>query len=110
MQPLETEPAILPERVTTIFEPSGRGLEPHVSTTVARAMSSPACVHSFSSPRTSRTYLVLLPHSLGAPIKARQQTAQVVQRLQVVRGKKIVAVRQRSGHAAGEWFVSLRPE
>src|ERR1700693_3656232 len=54
MHPFETEPAILPDRVTTIFEPSGRGLEPHVSTTVASAMSSPAFVHSLSASSTSR--------------------------------------------------------
>ena len=45
MQPLDTEPAILPERVTTIFEPSGLGLEPQVSITVAMATSSPSRVH-----------------------------------------------------------------
>src|SRR2546430_10670782 len=55
MHPLETEPAILPERVTSILEPSGRGLEPHVSTTVATAISSPSRVHSLSSLNTSLT-------------------------------------------------------
>src|SRR5260370_1185953 len=44
MHPLDTEPAILPERVISILEPSGRGLEPHVSTTVATAPSSPSRV------------------------------------------------------------------
>src|SRR6202035_2157579 len=102
MQPLETEPAILPERVTTIFEPSGRGLEPQGSTTGARAMSSLDCVHSLSSLRTSRMYLLLLPDARGAPIQAREQAAQVVQRLQVVRGEKVVAMRQRGRHPTGE--------
>src|SRR5439155_15423890 len=53
MQPLETEPAILPDRVTSIFEPSGLELEPQVSITVAMAISSPSRVHSLSSLRTS---------------------------------------------------------
>src|SRR5438309_2222133 len=54
MHPFDTEPAILPDLVTAIFEPSGRGLDPHVSTTVASAISSPASLHAFNSSRTSR--------------------------------------------------------
>src|SRR5947209_18292120 len=61
MHPFDTEPAILPDLVTAIFEPSGRGLDPHVSTTVASAISSPASVHALSSPSTSR-----ISHHLGA--------------------------------------------
>src|ERR1700682_5073789 len=53
-QPVAPDPAILPERVPTIFEPRGRGLEPHVSTTVASAISSPALLHSVNSVSTSR--------------------------------------------------------
>src|SRR2546421_26417 len=53
MHPFDTDPAIFPERVTSIFEPSGLGLEPHVSTTVATAISSPSRVHSLSSFNTS---------------------------------------------------------
>ena len=55
MQPLETDPAIRPELETTIFEPSGRGLEPQVSTTVASATRSPAAVQLLTSSSTSLT-------------------------------------------------------
>ena len=67
MQPLETEPAILPDRVTTIFDPSGRGLEPHVSTTVASAISSPSRVHCSSSLKTSRIAYINCSGPLAFP-------------------------------------------
>src|SRR5713101_8691047 len=82
MQPFETEPAIFPDRVTTIFEPRGRGLEPHVSTTVARAISSLFSVHVFSSLKTSRMRLSPTP---GRPaVEAGQQPSEVIERLHVV--------------------------
>jgi hypothetical protein len=42
MQPPLTEPAILPERVSAMRLPGGRGELPQVSTTVASAVASPA--------------------------------------------------------------------
>src|SRR6185312_3994428 len=86
MQPFETEPAILPDLVTAIFEPMGLGLEPHVSTTVARAISSPASVQSRSSERISRITEPLYP--CRAPVEARQQVAEIVQGIDVVRRQK----------------------
>src|SRR5581483_4337825 len=104
MQPLETEPAIFPDRVTTIFEPSGRGLEPHVSTTVASAISSPSLVHCSSSPNTS------LIGSSPPAVERREQPSQVLERAKVVRREEVVAVGQRGGHAARERLVSLRAQ
>src|SRR5207245_6736267 len=108
MQPFDTEPAIFPERVTAILEPSGRGLDPHVSTTVARAISSPAALHSSSSASTSRMSVYL--YARGAAAKSGEQATQVIQRLQVVGGQKVIRVGQRRGHASGERLVTLRAE
>src|SRR5579859_4908953 len=107
MQPLETEPAIFPDLVTTIREPSGRGLDPHVSTTVATAISSPAVDHSFSSVRTSR--ICQSPRG-PMPIELAEQPAEVVERVQVMRGQKVVSQRERRGHAARERLVALGAE
>src|SRR5258706_5888468 len=103
MQPLDTEPAILPDLVTTIFEPRGRGLEPQVSTTVASATCSPAFVQAFSSLRTSR--ISPLP-SRRALVQTRQHPPQVVQRLHVVSGQEVIAVRKRRHHASRERLVN----
>src|SRR2546428_9838371 len=107
MQPFETEPAILPDRVTTIFEPSGRGLEPHVSTTVARAISSLSAVHDVSSLSTSR---ISPSPSCGPSVEACEHPAEIVERIQVVRGQKVVAVRQRRRHTSRQRLVALRTE
>src|SRR6266851_4950607 len=107
MQPFDTEPAILPDLVTTIFEPRGRGLEPQVSTTVASATCSPASVQAFSSVRTSR--ISPLP-SRRAPVQTRQHSAQVVKRLHVVCGQEVIAVRKRRHHATRERLVALGAE
>src|SRR5439155_25938810 len=105
MHPFETEPAILPERVTAIREPSGRGLEPHVSTTVASAICSFASFHARSSSRISRMFANLLIR--GAATKAGQQPAQVVEGLHIVSGQEVIAVRQRCRHAARQRLVAL---
>ena len=57
MHPLDTDPAMRPDRLTSILEPRGRGLEPQVVTTVAIATSSPAARHSRYSLATSRILL-----------------------------------------------------
>src|SRR5256885_13395014 len=87
-----------PERVTAIREPSGRGLEPHVSTTVASAICSFDSFHARSSSRISRMFANLLIR--GAATKPGQQPAQVVEGLHVVSGQEVVAVGQRCRHAA----------
>src|SRR5713226_5113358 len=107
MQPFDTEPAILPDLVTTIFEPRGRGLEPQVSTTVASATCSPAFVQAFSSVRTSR--ISPLP-SRRAPIQTRKHSPQVVKRLHVMSGQEVIAVRKRRHHASRERLVTLGAE
>src|SRR5216683_1937662 len=99
--------ASLPDLVTTIFEPRGRGLEPQVSTTVASATCSPASVQAFSSVRTSR--ISPLP-SRRAPVQTRQHSAQVVKRLHVVCGQEVIAVRKRRHHATRERLVALGAE
>src|SRR6266567_606611 len=73
MQPLETEPAILPSELTIILEPRGRGLEPQVSTTVASAMSTlgTCCRQARYSSRTSRIRLLL--HGNQAALRAEQR-------------------------------------
>ena len=45
-QPPETEPSNRPSPSTTIWLPTGRGDEPHVAITVARATSFPFRIHS----------------------------------------------------------------
>src|ERR1700694_4536581 len=45
IHPLDTEPAIWPDRVTTILETSGRGLGPQVSATGETTTSSPPLRH-----------------------------------------------------------------
>src|SRR6266851_1811418 len=105
MQPFETEPAIFPDRVTTIFEPRGRGLEPHVSTTVARAISSLFAVQVFSSLRTSRTSLS--PPPARPAVEVGQHPSKVVESLHVVHGEEVIAIRKRGRHAPGERLVEV---
>src|SRR5260370_26832894 len=107
MQPFDTEPAILPDRVTTILEPRGRGLEPQVSTTVASATCSPAFVQAFSSLRTSR--ISPLP-SCRAPVETRQHPPEVVKRLHVMSCKEVIAVGKRGHHASRERLGTLAPQ
>src|SRR5450759_3059963 len=45
-----------------------------------------------------------------APVEAGEQAAEVVERVQVVSGKEVVAVREGRGHAAREGFVALRTD
>src|SRR5665213_2872407 len=52
-QPPETEPRKLPSPSITKFEPTGRGAEPQVSTTVASATSRPSLRHSSAALRIS---------------------------------------------------------
>src|SRR5947207_2365508 len=52
-QPPETEPRKLPSPSITRFEPTGRGAEPQVSTTVASATSLPALRQSSAALRMS---------------------------------------------------------
>src|SRR5260370_5993956 len=108
MHPLETEPAIFPDRVTTIFEPRGRGLDPHVSTTVASAISSLSSVQVFSSLRTSRMSLAPPPCRPGA--EAGQHLSEIVERLDVMNGQEVIAVRQRGDHTSSERLVAIRSE
>src|SRR2546427_9657555 len=105
MQPLETDPAILPDRVTTILDPRGRGLEPQVSTTVASATSSPSRVHCSSSARTSRTFTCSTPRWSAA--QAREQPPQIVKGLDVVGGEEVVAVRKGRRHSPSQGLVSV---
>src|SRR3989441_9048616 len=105
MQPLETDPAILPDRVTTILDPRGRGLEPQVSTTVASAMSSPSRVHCSSSARTSRTSTYSTPRWSAA--QAREQAPQIVKGLHVVGGEEVVAMRKGRRHSTSQGLVSV---
>src|ERR1700730_11116521 len=107
IHPLDTEPAIWPDRVTTILEPSGRGLEPQVSTTVAKATPAPALVHWFSSDSTSR--IRLLPEG-RAGAEAGEKRAQLVQRVQIVRGQEIVAVGKSGRHASRERLIPVGPK
>src|SRR5579884_2044818 len=108
MQPLDTEPAIRPELLTSILEPSGLGLEPHVSTTVARATRSPPARQVRYSWSTS-----LIP---GSPprrhpaVQIGQEPAQIVQRLHVVGGQEVVGVGQGGLHAARDRLIALRAE
>src|SRR5579884_996452 len=108
MQPLDTDPAIRPELLTSILEPRGLGLEPHVSTTAASATRSP-------SPRQVRyswsTSLIPgSPPRRHPPVQIGQEPAQIVQRLDVVRGQEIVGVRQGGLHPARHRLVALRAE
>src|SRR3989441_10742789 len=105
MQPLETDPAILPDRVTTILDPRGRGLEPQVSTTVASATSSPSRVHCSSSARTSRTFTCSTPRWSAA--QAREQPPQIVKGLDVVGCQEVVAVRKGRRHSPSQGLVSV---
>src|SRR5690348_4416034 len=60
MQPPDTEPAILPDLVTAIWLPAGRGELPQVSVTVATATCSPAARQAAAVLSTSSTSAVLM--------------------------------------------------
>src|SRR6187549_456203 len=69
-QPPETEPRKLPSSSITRFDPTGRGAEPQVSTTVASATPRPALRQSsaalrMSSSRASIWHLHLCPRGNG---------------------------------------------
>src|SRR5438309_6913080 len=121
MQPLETEPAILPERVTSILEPSGLGLDPHVSMTVATAMSSPPAIHSFSSSKTSLIAGSCCRSPFDRPLrggspspsqggKGSQEAAEILEGVDIVGREKVVAEGQRRRHPPRQRLVTLRTQ
>src|SRR5204862_3036012 len=63
-QPPETEPTKAPSLSTASLEPSGRGEEPQVLTTVASATPLPASRQRAACSRISAVSLILLPLSL----------------------------------------------
>src|SRR5688500_8391402 len=94
-QPPETEPRKFPWSSITRLEPTGRGAEPQVSTTVASATPRPAFRHSsaafrMSSSRASMSYLLSrhpLQPGLGiglATALPRQCAAKLAHGLQIV--------------------------
>src|SRR6187401_1293505 len=64
-QPPDTDPRKLPSLSMTRFEPTGRGADPHVSTTVASATSRPSLRHSSAALRisSSRESIEFLHHA-----------------------------------------------
>src|SRR5271165_3956845 len=70
-QPPDTEPRKLPSLSITRFEPTGRGAEPQVSTTVASATPRPALRQSSAAWRISSSRASVLmggPRSLVVPL------------------------------------------
>src|SRR5439155_25582395 len=63
MQPPDTDPAILPDLVTAIWLPAGRGELPQVSVTVATATCSPAARQVAAVLSTSSASVVLMTGS-----------------------------------------------
>src|SRR5947209_16525865 len=63
-QPPETEPTKAPSLSTASLEPSGRGEEPQVLTTVASATPLPASRQRAACSRISAVSLILVPFSL----------------------------------------------
>src|SRR5436190_3690819 len=57
--PPDTDPASSPLSETAIFDPSGRGADRRVATTVASATAFPSARHRFTASRASRTRLSL---------------------------------------------------
>src|SRR5262245_1612578 len=105
--PPETEPRKLPWSSITRLEPTGRGAEPQVSTTVASATPRPLLFHSsaafrMSSSRASMVFSYVLSGHPGQPClriglasgNDRQRPAQLPHRLQIEYRPQFVNMRQ----------------
>src|SRR3954454_6719732 len=76
MLPPDTDPAILPDLVTAIWLPAGRGELPQVSVTVATATCSPAARQVAAVPSTSSVSAMLMTPSFQArPLPPRESAA-----------------------------------
>src|SRR6476661_4373344 len=118
-QPPETDPRKLPSLSITRLEPTGRGADPHVSTTVATATSRPDLRHSSAVLRmsSSRASMKIPPSGdlsqhvfrVEAPARcARQGTSQIGHGLQIVNRPQFVNVRQHCLHAFGACFEAVK--
>src|ERR1051325_3869426 len=121
-QPPDTEPRKLPSLSITRLEPTGRGAEPQVSTTVASATSRPALRHSSAPLRMSSSRVSIartsvasrhLQHLLwimalgGRP---GQRAHQICHRLQIVDRPQFINMGQHGAHAFGAGFKSLEAQ
>src|SRR5690348_14938610 len=80
-QPPDTEPRKFPSSSITRLEPTGRGAEPQVSTTVARATPLPALRQSSAAFRisSSRASMVALLPAQSCPALCRASTSSLPQ-------------------------------
>src|SRR5690348_14441639 len=121
-QPPDTEPKKLPSLSITRLEPTGRGAEPQVSTTVASATSRPALRQSSAALRMSSSRVSIemtsvasrhLQHflrimTLGG--RAGQRAHQFGHRLEIVDRPQFINMRQHGAHAFGAGFESLEAQ
>src|SRR5678815_2692605 len=117
-QPPDTDPRKLPSLSMTRFEPTGRGADPHVSTTVASATSRPSLRHSSAALRisSSRESIEVLHHATcfsrsfglypfaGAPDKARTSSF-IESRLWIGRSSSTVSYTHLRAHETPEHLV-----
>src|SRR6266850_6075938 len=74
-QPPDTEPRKLPSLSMTRFDPTGRGAEPHVSTTVASATSRPSRRQSSAALRISSSRASMSKSPVFRYVKENIETA-----------------------------------
>src|SRR5271155_1062375 len=123
-QPPETEPRKLPSPSMTRFEPTGRGAEPQVSTTVAKATSRPFLRQSSAALRISLSVVSIIEFSVrhalysliysasgpllhpgfgvgGAVAAARQRRHKPGHRFKIMDRTEFIDIRQHGADAAG---------
>src|SRR5215471_15252162 len=120
-QPPETDPRKLPSLSITRLDPTGRGADPHVSTTVATATSRPDLRHSSAVLRmsSSRASMKIPPsgdlseHVFRVEIPARcagKGANQIGHGFQIVDRPQFVNMRQHRLYAFRAGFEALKPE
>src|SRR5215211_6392841 len=121
-QPPETEPRKLPSLSITRLEPTGRGAEPQVSTTVASATPRPAFRQSSAAFKmsSSRPNMHASDLKSGHPLQPslrvdfaavhRERVAKLSHRIQIVNGPQFVNMRQHHFNAARLGFEAVKPQ